>query len=363
MHLARTVSQRPERASDALGEWLRLRAWTSLAGVALVAAGAAATGTAASTAIAILLFTVVYVVNGLVEFINYFYRGLGRSDIESTLAIAQRSALLVIAAVALWIHPTVAALAVAMLIPAVATLAVTVRRARALASPLAAIDRRASGVKVRAELLRDVMPIGAGIVFSALYFRIDVLLLQLWSGTDAVATYNAVFRLVEGMRLLPAAVLAVALPALCQATTTRPLVRLSAALTGGAIATAGALWLIAGWLVPLVFGAGYQPGVPAFRVLLAAFPLMSLNYALTSQLIGWHRHRAYAGICAAALLFNVTANAAVLPAFGSLGAAWTTLGTEVAITLGCIGVLVRGAGSPAATLASPQSQANPVGAI
>src|SRR5213079_1858632 len=51
---------------------------------------------------------------------------------------------------------------------------------------------------------RDVWPIGAGIVLSALYFRIDVFLVQLWSGTEAVAMYNAVFRLVEALRLFPA---------------------------------------------------------------------------------------------------------------------------------------------------------------
>ena len=33
---------------------------------------------------------------------------------------------------------------------------------------------------------------------SALYFRVDVFLVQLWSGTEAVGLYNAVFRLVEG---------------------------------------------------------------------------------------------------------------------------------------------------------------------
>ena len=40
---------------------------------------------------------------------------------------------------------------------------------------------------------RDVWPIGAGIVLSALYFRIDVFLVQWWAGTELVALYNAVF--------------------------------------------------------------------------------------------------------------------------------------------------------------------------
>ena len=43
---------------------------------------------------------------------------------------------------------------------------------------------------------------------------IDVFLVQLWAGTESVALYNAVFRLVDALRLFPAAVVAVALPSL-----------------------------------------------------------------------------------------------------------------------------------------------------
>ena len=89
-----------------------------------------------------------------------------------------------------------------------------------------------------------MIPIGAGIVLSALYFRIDVFLVEAWQGTTAVALYNAVFRLVEALRLFPAAVLAVALPVLFQATSRQVLLKLSALLTAAAIArVAGAV----GW--------------------------------------------------------------------------------------------------------------------
>ena len=64
------------------------------------------------------------------------------------------------------------------------------------------------------EFWRDVFPIGAGMLFSALYFRIDVFLIEHWRGPEAVATYNAAFRLLEGVRLLPGAVMAVMLPSL-----------------------------------------------------------------------------------------------------------------------------------------------------
>ena len=63
---------------------------------------------------------------------------------------------------------------------------------------------------------------------------------------------------------------------------------------------------------------------------------MALNYALTHQLIGWHGHRAYAGICAAALAANLVLNWRWIPLIGMRGAAWSTLWTEVLLTLGCV---------------------------
>jgi O-antigen/teichoic acid export membrane protein len=280
------------------------------------------------------------VVNGLVEFLNYFYRGLARSDIESTLSIAQRGGLLLCAALVLWRHPTVIGLAVAMLTPVVATLVYSLYRSRTLAVNVALIaGAPPSTLDVRVELLRDVWPIGAGIVLSALYFRIDVLLLAWWSGTAAVATYNAMFRLVEALRLLPAAVLAVALPALCRSDSLRPLVRLAASMTIVAVVIAGGLWLVAPRLIPLLYGDGYAAGVPAFQILLFSFPLMTLNYALTTQLVGWHRHYAYAVVCGVALVVNVALNVVLLPALGMAGAAWATVAAEIVVSVGAMAAL------------------------
>jgi O-antigen/teichoic acid export membrane protein len=237
----------------------------------------------------------------------------------------------------------VLALAGAMALPALVTLSYVWRRAVALADasdPAGRVARPESAHPLRPSW-GDVLPIGAGIVFSALYFRVDILVLQAWSGTSAVGLYNAVFRLVEALRLLPAAVLAVAMPVLFRAGTTRPLRRLSGALAGGATILAAALMAGADWLIPFLYGPVFADAVPAFRILLGAFPLMAVNYALTHQLIGWNYHRGYAAICLAALVFNLALNIRLIPAMSIAGAAWATLWTEVVLTAGCVLLLSR----------------------
>jgi O-antigen/teichoic acid export membrane protein len=355
LHLARSVAQRPGDAAALLRAWLRVRLWT--AGVAVPAVGAGLVLSKAPSAFssAVFLFTLAYVVSGLVEFLHYFYRGLGRTDVESTLTIASRIATLALAAAVLWWKPDVAWLAAAMVLPALLTFGYSARLARRLAA-----SRPADGVESPVspvESLGSVIPIGAGIVLSALYFRVDVFLIQGWQGTTAVALYNAVFRIVDALRLFPAAVLAVAIPVLFRATSQHPLVKLSVLLSLSAIAVTAVLWIAADRLIPLLYGDAYAGSVPAFRVLLLSFPLMSLNYALTHQLIGWHGHRAYAAICAAALVFNLALNARLIPAAGIVGAAWTTLATEVVMTGGCLMALARL--SRTAGFANPSNLSNP----
>jgi O-antigen/teichoic acid export membrane protein len=186
------------------------------------------------------------------------------------------------------------------------------------------------------EFLNNVAPIGLGIVLSAFYFRVDVFLLERWTGTGAVALYNAVYRVIDALRLFPAAVLAVALPALCRARDTRLLRRVSAPLTAAAVGAAAVLWLTAPMLVPAIYGDGYRDAAAAFRILTIALPLMTLNYALTHQLVAWHRHGVYAGVCAGALAWNVALNWLLIPSYGAEGAAWSTVWTEAFVMIGCL---------------------------
>jgi O-antigen/teichoic acid export membrane protein len=335
LHLARAIARRPADASPLLRGWLRVRLWTTGGALAIVALSLIG-GWRAASATPIAILAVVYACSGLVELLHYFYRGLSRSDVESSLILWQRGGTLVCGLIALAWKPDVTVLAIAMLIPVAITLAVSLRIAARLADGRHKSSRSADPQLIAWSVFRrDVWPIGAGIVLSALYFRIDLFLVQLWSGTEAVAFYNAVFRLVEALRLFPAAVVAVVLPSLVRAGDRRALMRVAAPLTGFAIAAAAALWIAAGWLIPFLYGAPYAAAVPAFRVLLLSFPLLSLNLVLTHQLVGWDGQRAYATLCAAALAINVGLNARLIPAWSMEGAAWSTLGTEIFLTAGC----------------------------
>jgi len=333
MHLARRVARAPHDAAATLWRWWRVRVAAVAGALVALAVLLAIAGASRALAVPLMLFALLYSVMSLSDLLNYFYRGLARSDIEATLTIAQRLATVILGTVVLIWRPDVNLLAIAMLLPAAAALA---------ASASIAFHFREAPVH-SAEMnpgsdafFRDVFPIGAGIVISALYFRLDVVLVQIWVGTEAVASYNAVFRLVDALRLFPAALLAVVLPALCRANDLGPVARVAAIVTAFAVVVSSGLWIGADSVVTLAFGAAYRTAVPAFRVLLIAFPLLSLNFALTHQLVGWDRQRAYAAVCTAALTTNLALNAWLIPAWSIEGAAWATVGTELCVTSGCL---------------------------
>ena len=236
MHLARSVAREPEAAGYHLRRWLRLRLALAFAALLVVAASLTALG-ASRIAPAILLFTLGYLAAGMVEFIHHFYRGLSRTDLESTLTLWHRLGTLAAACLVLWRWPEPAALAAAMVVPPLATAVVTLRMASRMA-PTSTIPVVPPVGPPSAEFLRDVAPIGAGVLLSALYFRLDVFLLEAWQGTETVGLYNAVFRLIDALRLFPAALLAVMLPTLVRSATIRPLAQTATALTAFGIAVA-----------------------------------------------------------------------------------------------------------------------------
>jgi O-antigen/teichoic acid export membrane protein len=340
MHLARETARQAGQGRQLLIEVLRLRA-----GLAYVAATMIAFFTPSIVPphwkMQFVLIVFAQLTGAIIETVAHYFRGIERSEIESAIHAAHRFTTLVLALIVLFWWPRLDFLGAAMLAPALIALAISI----GISWRLSGIREQGSGIResgIRASLLtpstfaRDVLPLGAAVLLSALYFRIDVFFIERWQGLEAVGGYNAVFRLVEAMRLLPAAVMAVTFPMLVQATDTRLVQRIGAALAIAGVVLALICALGSSVIVPLVYGRPYLYAAPTFAILSLALPLFFLNYALTHQVIGWDGQRAYLLIVTLALVANVAANFTLVPVEGMIGAAIATLLTEVVVTAGCL---------------------------
>jgi O-antigen/teichoic acid export membrane protein len=356
MHLARETARHRNLPSEAFAkegrtrqlliEVLRLRA-----GLAYVAATLIALFTPQIVPphwkMQFVLVVFAQLTAAVIETVAHYFRGIERSEIEAAIHSSYRFATLALTLIVLTWWPRLDLLGAAMLLPAVVGLLAAIAIAWRLSLPGNRDPRsgNAQGDLTVAVFSRRVLPLGAAVLISALYFRIDVYFVERWNGLEAVGGYNAVFRLIEAMRLLPAAVMAVTFPQLVKTSDTRLVQKI-----GGALAMAGvALTVVcvagATTIVPLVYGAPYLYTATTFSILSLALPLFFLNYALTHQVIGWDGQRAYLAIAAIALAGNVIANLALVPSQGMAGAAIATVLTEVIVTAGCLFTLVQQDGS------------------
>ena len=94
-------------------------------------------------------------------------------------------------------------------------------------------------------------------------------------------------------------------------------------------------------LLDLLYGDRFVHGGSALRVLALALPLFFANYALTHQVIGWHGEHAYLRITLLALAVNLVGNATLIPSLGMVGAALSTVVTEIVVAGGCLIALWR----------------------
>jgi O-antigen/teichoic acid export membrane protein len=323
-----------ERASFApVAEVLRIRGVLGTIG----AAAGLAIATIVAPASAFFAFWIVIVaqlLNAVLETLAHAYRGLQRSDIESTLVVSQRVVTAAAAILALWWSPSLLLLATALVMPPAVALAVSMRTARHLLSSDG--DERPTETAAQQPSPLSHVAAGLGILISAIYFRCDVFFIERWHGLEAVGTYNAAFRIVEALRLFPAAVLAVSYPRLCTANDGKAVRSLLIPLVASALVVAGAVYLFAPLALGRLYGPRFVEGAPALETLALAIPFFFANYALTHQVIAWDGQRAYLGIATAALAANVIGNIILIPGLGMRGAALSTLATEVVVGAGCL---------------------------
>lgn len=356
MHLARETARHRTHARRLLGEVMVVRAGLAYTAAAVVALFVGQI-VPPHWKLQFVLVVLAQLTGAVLETVAHFFRGLERSDIESAIHLVQRALTLVLSLAVLWWWPRLDYLGAAMLAPAVIALGVAMMIAWRIVDVASGFSRSSStadGVRAEAGLspadnrlkadttltlarfVRDVLPLGLAVLLSALYFRIDIYFIERWHGLEAVGGYNAVFRVVEAARLLPAAVMAVTFPLLVNAADTGRVQRIGGWLTFAGTVFAFVSVAASQLIVTTIYGVPYGYTAPTFAVLALALPLFFLNYALTHQVIGWDGQRAYLSIAASALAVNVVANILLVPGRGMTGAAIATVITEVVVTGGCV---------------------------
>lgn len=197
------------------------------------------------------------------------------------------------------------------------------------------------------EIVRESWPFFLLAVLGLVQFKVDTVMIFFLGTAPGVANYESAYKLLEVSRIAVRPLNLIFFPIAARLVVgedweeLRRLVRRLVLGVGGlGILATLVVTAAAGFIVPLIWGSRYADAVPILRVLYLTAPPLYIGFVCSFTAYALHLERQTLRVLAAAAVLNLVANAIAIPLAGPIGAAWTTLATELLIA-GWLLALVR----------------------
>ena len=329
--VVREAAADPEREGEWIGALMLVRAL--MAGPVVAAA---------ITLVALLADSREMLIAGIILAVGMPFGGTGGLQIAFELHVNNRVPMFVLTLKSvLWLAAVlcVAALDGGLIALAIALIATNAAGALVLAISALRLTRirlRPSRAQLM-QLVRVGAPVGIAGMLVLAYARIDQLLVFELAGPADAGYYGAVYNVLQQGHIVPISVMTSLAPIIAGAwaqdreRALRVVGRgvellMVAALGGLAVAI-----VASDSVVRLLFGEEFAPAAAALPVLAGAFVFICLGYLTSNLILVTRLQRRLVVVSVVALVTNVALNVVLIPPFGFMGAAWTTLGTEVVV--------------------------------
>jgi O-antigen/teichoic acid export membrane protein len=180
------------------------------------------------------------------------------------------------------------------------------------------------------------LPFAATFAITAIYFKIDVPILDALKGDVQTGIYTAAYKPFEALLFLPVSMLNVVFPVLAVQH------RSAEGRLAWAVGRFYKALLLLGWPIGIgtyMIGAAllqpiyYFPEAAApLRILSLGIVFMFVSNAFIGALNAIDRQLTFTWAALGSMVVNIGLNVVLIPAFGYLGASWATVLTEVALT-------------------------------
>lgn len=331
------IAREPSLAGRVVGETTLLRLVVlSLSGIVVavyVVSGLRRESLAVESAVAILFLYLSIVPSSYAEAVNSALNGFERMEVGAWLNIAVTLARAPLAVVlAAWLG--VEGVALAALVTA--SLSADLYRRTARRAGVGAVDWSLDAARARSLAARS-WPLLINALLVNLFFRVDVFLIQAIEGDAALGVYDASYKLVNLVTIVPAYVTLAIFPAMAQRSgdpgaldrTLRTASYFLVWVAWGIVAVTSA---VAGAAIHVLAGSDYLPEAALLlRVLIWFAPLSFLNGVIQYALVAAERQRRIVPAFAAAVISNLAINLALIPVYGARAAAGATVATEIVI--------------------------------
>lgn len=195
-------------------------------------------------------------------------------------------------------------------------------------------------------IMANAFPIAVSLLFVLLYFKIDTVMLSLMKTPYEVGVYSVGYKVLEIVIFFPAMYIGLVMPLLSKTAASRERFkklfwRTFWVLVAGAIPTVAGLMLFAGTITNLLGGAGYEGAVDVLRILSLAVGIIFFGNLGGNAIIALDLQRKGMWIYGVGALFNIITNLLFIPRYGYLAAAWTTVATELIVTVWMFALIAR----------------------
>lgn len=185
-------------------------------------------------------------------------------------------------------------------------------------------------------VLKEAWPFGAAGVFYLIYFQSDVVLLKYISGDEAAGVYSVAFTILTAVYILPGVVYQKFLmPKIHRWANHEPMRLRDIYYKGNKImlvlgmASMLAVAALSPFLIPRVFGSEYTASVTPLLILALAIPVRFVASSVGAMLATKGNMRIKIRYMAITAVLNVVLNIVFIPRLGVVGAAVTTVVTDI----------------------------------
>lgn len=186
-------------------------------------------------------------------------------------------------------------------------------------------------------LIRAGLPFGIISLTLGLSYKFDTILLNIYRGDIQTGYYNAAYTLVFAAVMLSNTVNTALYPSLARQTLVAPgslpaiYQRTLRYLMAVSLPIACGGWIIADGLIPFLFGPEYIPSISVLQIVIWVIPFMYLSEFLGYVVVVAGQEKTVARAVLISTGANILANTLLIPRYGIIAAAFTTVATEIVL--------------------------------
>ncbi len=188
-------------------------------------------------------------------------------------------------------------------------------------------------------LLKESLPLALAIVFTMVYFKIDTIMLSLMKPVADVGIYNLAYKFLESLLFFPAMFVGLMMPLMSefafsarekfkqitQKTLDILLIFIIPMIVG--------VIFISKEVVVLIAGQDFILSAGVLNILIIAAGIIFLGVLFSNMIISLKKQKNLTYIYGVGVIINLIANFIFIPKYSYYGAAWTTLLTELVVTV------------------------------